>query len=187
MFDILLVVTLLILLSFVVSKNFSLKDDRVLTEAFDGNSYLVRDTPDRTETANTLARLNSMVNHFIDLLEKDFEAAKLPVVLRLKKRYRSGALSEGRISKALTSYTVNKGEKVVLCMRSRDENDTLFSDEILFSVLLHELAHIASITVDHGNEWRRNWHYLEDKAVQYKMLQHKKVDVDYCGIQLHAI
>lgn len=159
-------------------------DDRVNVVAFDNNVYYVRNTENSAETANTLARLNKMAQEFIKKLSNDSSIVQFkPVVKRLEKRYNPAALSESKVQENLTSYTINKGEAIHLCVRTRDTHDKLYSDNVLFGVLVHELAHVGSIGVDHGPEFIRNFDFLLTKAVEYGMFKKIIEPFNYCGLE----
>ncbi|KNE59596.1 hypothetical protein AMAG_18213 [Allomyces macrogynus ATCC 38327] len=106
---------------------------------------------------------------------------------RIKERYRSSVISEGVIEEGMTSYTVNKGEKIVFCLRSRDTSSVLYDDNLLFSVAMHELAHVASVSESHSPEFQDNFGLLVGKAVERGSFVHRDQDVDYCGLHLTRI
>jgi hypothetical protein len=179
-----LVFILCLLVGWAASLNFSSKDDRVLVEGFDGRKYLVRDIPNKKDTADMMALLNAKVLALIHQMRQSGE--KPVMVTRLAARYRPEVLAEGHVHRKLTSYTVNKGENVVLCMRSRDA-DVLYPENVLFSVLLHELAHVSSISEGHGDEFNENLRSLTRAAERAGLLQREKVSLDYCGVPLMHI
>jgi hypothetical protein len=189
-----IIIALLIVLIigiFIKKTHGALVDDRVPVRAYDGRTYNVRNTMKKEETARALARLNEKVNKFIDALlvdpaEKDF----LPVVMRLKRRYNPDTLSEGRIDKRYTTYTVNKGEEIVLCLRTRDTKDELYDDNLLFYVTVHELAHIASLndqSEEHDKEFHRNFRFLLRKATEYKIFRRVTEKFNYCGMDVNGM
>eukprot|EP00798_Chlamydomonas_sp_ICE-L_P007635 gene7635-biopygen17422 len=84
----------------------------------DGREYLMRRLPDRQNAANLMARINSNLNKLVQHLVAMYP--KNPVVRQLYDNYNPDALSEGGAELGYTSYSVNKGEKIVLCLRQRD-------------------------------------------------------------------
>lgn len=180
-----LVFILFVIVGWGVSVRFAIKDERVQVEAFDGRRYLVRDVPDKKATADMMASLNAKVIVLLNYLRQD--GGRPVMVARLVARYKPEVLAEGRLNKKLTSYTVNKGESVVMCMRSRDGSDALYPENVLFSVLLHELAHIASLSQGHGGEFTDNLRFLTEKAGEMGLLKRQKVAVNYCGIPLSHV
>src|SRR5947209_13972630 len=151
-------ILVVVVLIFIIFKKVRI-DDRVNVLASDGRNYLVRNTDNKVETAEGLARLNSKVLLLISKLEEEakIEPEHLPMVTRLRQRYRPEKISEGIVDQRFTSYTVNKGEEMVLCMRTRDGKDEMYNDNILFYVTLHELAHVGSLTEHHNEEFHKNF------------------------------
>jgi len=55
-----------------------------------------------------------------------------------------------------TSYTINKGEEIHVCLREKDKNRILHDINTMMFVILHEMAHIMSDSIGHNNEFRSN-------------------------------
>lgn len=182
--DFILVACVFILLGVLIHRYIITYDQRIATMAFDGQSYLVRDTPYKQETADALARLNARINQLIDYVNRRQDAEFVVGARRLKERYKPDAISEGMIDHTLTSYTVNKGEKIVFCMRTRDDHDKLYDDNLLFYVAMHELAHIASVTEEHTPEFHQNFDYLKRIAKEMRLFRNSETPVNYCGIPI---
>jgi hypothetical protein len=103
----------------------------------------------------------------------------------LERRWNPKNLQEGdNKTPGTTSYTVDKGKQVVLCMR--DNQDRLHAQPVLLYVLLHELAHMMSesMSVDtHNDEFKTNFQFLLGAAKSYQLYesQNQKA-VPYCNI-----
>lgn len=183
----LLLLAFIVLILWVLRTYLSSLDERVRIEAFDGRSYLVRDLPHKHETANALARLNGKFTRVIDAAyaaaqsDPELRAA----MARLRKRYSPDNLSEAIVEPTLTSYTVGKGEEVALCLRSRDGREQLYDDNLMMTVMCHEAAHIASISLDHTPEFMKNFRFLLGVAQQINLYNPSKVPVNYCGLTLN--
>ena len=186
--EVIVALVVVILLTCVFKKAHSvLVDDRIFVQASDRRRYKVRNTEHKEETAEALARLNKKIIFFIDRLTSEKDLEFHPAMLRLKRRYNPDTLSEGRIDKQLTSYIVNKGEQMVICMRSRDAKDQIYDDNLIFYVALHELAHVASVVEDHKPEFYRNFRYLLRKASEWNMFQKIFQKFHYCGIDVNGM
>ena len=98
-------------------------------EAKDGDSYLVRNLPDKLEAANLLAdmkdRLTKLVNHVYSNRNNDGYKNKKTEIESLKKNYRPDAISESSPGNKYTSYSINKGKKIVYCLRSKTVENKL--------------------------------------------------------------
>ena len=84
-----------------------------------------------------------------------------------------------------TSYSINKGEKLVFCLRSKDGTDKLTDLNTITFVALHELTHILTKSIGHTPEFWSNFKFILKIAV--KLGIYKKVDYSinpkkYCGM-----
>ena len=151
----------------------------------DNKKYLVRKLPDNQKAADLLANIRLKLVKLCDYLElKHSDSAK---VYRLIKRFNSDNITESAPNEKYTSYSVNKGEKIVFCLRSRDEKQKLVNENVMMFVALHELAHIMTKSVGHTEEFWNNFKYLLKKAIKigvYKDINFEKKPVDYCGTKI---
>lgn len=156
----------------------------VISSTVDKRNYVVQKLPDKQEAANILAAVNKDILKLIWHLR-----AKYPDNADVKKLYTDynpNALSEGSITSGYTSYSVNKGEKVILCIRQSDKS---FVDKnIILYVAIHELAHIYTHQeVGHTDLFWKNFKFLIEEAVSigiYKKEDYSKYPKDYCGIKI---
>eukprot|EP00798_Chlamydomonas_sp_ICE-L_P024991 gene24991-biopygen19422 len=149
----------------------------------DGREYLMRRLPDRQNAANLMARINTNLNKLIQHLVAKYP--KNTVVRQLYDNYNPDALSEGGAELGYTSYSVNKGEKIVLCLRQRDHQ--LVEENILMYVAIHELGHLATDEVGHTPKFWSNFKWILGEAMSIGL--YTKVDFDnepqkYCGINI---
>ena len=70
-----------------------------------------------------------------------------PKVRRLVKKYRPSRISESLPNTNYTSYSVNKGEKLVFCIRSKKTHKLIDINTMMF-VAIHELAHVMTKSVE---------------------------------------
>ena len=120
-----------------------------------------------------------------------------PIILKLANREKiiNYKVSTQDILKILenitdsdTSYTVNKGEKIILCLADR-ENDNLYSYNLLMYVLIHELAHILNTTYGHDDNFKKTFRFILEKAIElnlYTYEDYKNNPVNYCGLVLNT-
>ena len=151
----------------------------------DNKKYLVRKMPDKQRAADLLANIRIKLVKLCDYLELKHSDSKK--VYRLIKRFNSDNITESSPTEKYTSYSVNKGEKIVFCLRSRDEKQKLVDENIMMFVALHELAHIMTKSVGHTDEFWDNFRYLLKKAIKigvYNDVNFEKNPVDYCGTKI---
>lgn len=149
----------------------------------DQREYLVRQLPDKQQAADYLADINrdlvKLCRHMM---------AKYPNnkdVQQLYRNFNPEAVSEGSLESGYTSYSVNKGEKIILCIRQRDRS---FVDKnVVMYVAIHELGHLMTPEIGHTDSFWNNFRFLLDEAIQigiYKKADFKHAPQDYCGIKI---
>lgn len=141
--------------------------------------FLVRDLPDKYDAAELLLEIGNRLEKLINFLEKTHPK----LYERLKTRFKKNKLSEGTLDYKYTTYTVNKGEQMVFCLRSR-ESDKLHHLNILMFVAIHELAHVASHSEGHTSEFKENFKLLLQQAIKSGVYINEKFSENpksYCG------
>jgi hypothetical protein len=153
----------------------------------DGESYIVRNLPDKQEAADRLAKVRaSMLRLMRDLQTTDPEK---PLVKQILRNFDAAPsrFSESTPDASYTSYSVNKGEKVFMCLRQRNEREELVDDNILTFVALHEMGHIGTHEVGHTPLFWNNFAWLLKRAEEigiYHFQNFSAHPVEYCGIQI---
>ncbi len=154
----------------------------------DSKKYLVRNEENKQDSADKLARLNIKIINFIDKLLKKYKSKdNFNSILRIKNKYNSDNISESIKHSKNTSYSVNKGEKIVLCIRQK-ENDIFVDDNTMIFVILHELGHIMSKSIGHTEEFWDNFRFLLKEAEEmgiYKNVDYNKESQRYCGMDIN--
>lgn len=151
----------------------------------DGNKYLVRNLKDKQEAADLLAQIRANLVKVSQELKKTNQDNV--DVNRMINNFNPDNLSESTHENKYTSYSVNKGEKIVFCMRSRDEKKKLVDLNIMMFVALHELAHTMTKSVGHTQEFWNNFRILLRNARKlgvYKRVNYNDKPVEYCGTKI---
>lgn len=154
----------------------------------DGNTYLVRDMPDKQEAADLLARVRQRMQKLYNYL-----IATYPEKLQVKQLKQNFKPEPSRISESTpdaehTSYSVNKGESVHLCLRQRQgNNESLVKENVMTFVALHEMAHMITTTIGHGPDFWNNFGWLlkisEEQGI-YTYEDFSAHPVSYCGVKI---
>lgn len=179
-----LFITLLILLIFVAVlpyRRMMSYDLVYVTSDLDGRSYLVRNGESKEESANMIAKLIRFLEKLEVHLSKERPeyAEKLRVLLYNLNISENGKMEPG------TSYSLNKGEQIVICMR--DTNGVIHDYNILVYVLLHEISHVFCDEYGHTKKFKRIFKDVTEISIKHGLYQ--KVDYDvtpqsYCGINI---
>ena len=159
--------------------------------ASDGEVYKVQDLPGKKKAAEIMSKIHKNIQKIIDYYSKEeFESDK-PIQF-LIKRYNPSNIMENTVTSSDTSYSENKGEKIVLCLR--DKNDPpeypfINLNTIMF-VVLHEISHLMTEDLssqDHTREFWSNFRRLLEDASKigvYTPVNYSKNPVEYCGMTI---
>jgi predicted metal-dependent hydrolase len=155
----------------------------------DNKDYWVRNVTDKSIAANTLAtikiNIEKLVAYFKEnrsLFKKDTEYIK-----NLIDRTKEINIMETPADEKHTSYTINKGEKIVLCLRSKFLNNIHDINTIMY-VVIHELAHVACPEYGHTPLFKKIFIFLlkeSEKINIYKSIDYRKNPQDYCGMTIN--
>lgn len=154
----------------------------------DGQIYRVRDMPDKQQAADLLAKVRARMKKLYAHLQSKFPDK--PQVKRLLQRFQANPdrILESTPDAAHTSYSVNKGEKVHLCLRQRQGGDeSLVNENVMVFVALHEMAHVITDSVGHEPEFWNNFGWLLKEAESigaYQYQDFKAHPVRYCGTNI---
>jgi len=153
----------------------------------DKESYLVRNLPDKQEAADRLAR----VRQKILILQKHLKQTHMekPFVKQMIDNFDCSAdrFSESTPDAQFTSYSVNKGEKIFMCLRQRNEKEELVQENIILFVALHEMSHVGTVSVGHTPEFWNNFAWLLKQAEATKIYEYSNFaahPVEYCGVHI---
>jgi len=182
--DELLIFFIIVLTVFlIIGKVKQSKEVDVKVSQIDGRKYIVRKLQGSQQAADRLAELNKNILELNESLNPEEREG----VDDLKRKYNPDALSETGEDAEYTSYSVNKGEKISVCIRSKDNtfgdmNTTMF-------VVIHELAHIMTHEIGHTKLFWDNMKFLLEKAVKiglYRPVNYKETPVIYCGMEINT-
>jgi len=190
----LLIICIIVLILTIYCK----QDNRViekmsLVEAFDKNKYLVRDLNDKEISADLLAKLMKNLKFLITTLKKQSENTndrKLlefkPFVETIYYKIDDVKVRENEGGNNLTSYSVNKGEELVFCLRSK-KNDKIHDLNELMYVAIHEIGHIGCPETGHTKLFAQINLFLLKEAVKLGIYTYRDYSinpVEYCGMTL---
>ena len=154
--------------------------------------YLVRNLPDKEEAALLLSkirdRLTRVVEHVCDNIDDESNSDDHNKSLkRLKKNYRPDNITESSPGNKYTSYSINKGDKIVFCLRAKDGSNKLVDINTMMFVAIHELAHLMTKSIGHTTEFWDNMRFLLKKGIKigvYKNHDYNNTPVEYCGTKI---
>lgn len=155
----------------------------------DGHQYEMQNLPNK-ESAVTLmsyirTSLTKLYEHYKDTpgLEQD------PPVGRFLARFTPDVFVENDMASQDTSYSENKGQKIVVCLRDKKNPPTypLIDKNTVMFVMLHEMAHLMTETIGHTQEFWSNFKRILGDGVAvgiYHPVNYAHTPVDYCGMKI---
>lgn len=87
-----------------------------------------------------------------------------------------------------TSYSVNKGKELSLCLRSKLSHE-LHKLDLLMYVGIHEMAHMANPETGHGPLFQKIFKFFITEAIKlgiYNYTDYSKNVVEFCGMTLNS-
>ena len=176
------VILLLCLKIYLESDSFNL---RCIVSEVDGNKYCVRERSKITLAADLLATVTQNLTKLVEYVGEKYPNKEN--VKRLVDNFRPTKIQETLPTSKLTAYSENKGEKIAFCLTTQKQNNNLIDIDTLTFVGIHELAHVATITVGHNREFWDNFKFLLGEAKSsgiYNPVDYKKNPKEYCGMTI---
>lgn len=149
------------------------------------NKKWIVQQPDSAEMLDMLiTRINKLIDNIKQYPDPDFTLTRLRhwdntfVLENIKESWKNES----------TSYSINKGEQLVFCIRDK-LNNSIHDINTLMFVAIHELAHIVTNELQHTKKFWNNMkkllHRAEDIGV-YKYVDYSTNPVEYCGMMIDS-
>lgn len=156
----------------------------------DNRKYLVLNLHDKREAADKLADINNLMLTIIRELETlPHESVTLDqrkCIGQMRRRFKSNLIENAPGGKT-TSYTLNKGDSIYMCLRTGEADNKIIDDNTLIFVALHELSHIMTQSIGHTFEFWGNFRFILSHAIQrghYKYFPYHLAPKKYCGSKI---
>ena len=176
------VILLLCIKIYLESDTFNL---RCIISEVDGNKYCVRERSKITLAADLLATVTQKLQDLVEHVGNKYPDKEN--VKRLVNNFKPSRIRETLPTSKLTAYSENKGEKIAFCLTTQKNNNDLIDIETLTFVGIHELAHVASVSVGHKEEFWENFKFLLEEAKAagiYNPVDYKQNPQEYCGMTI---
>jgi predicted metal-dependent hydrolase len=179
-----LIIIAFCLLGYTHFENFS-NEVSYTKSTIDDKEYLVRNMEDKQDAANVLAGIRKKLEQICNLMKEKYPDDES--VKRMIEKFNPDNITEAGKNNQYTSYSVNKGEKLVFCIRQKDEKESIVDENTITFVAIHELAHIMTKSVGHTDEFWNNFKRLLKEAIDnnlYTKENYSENPKDYCGIKV---
>lgn len=180
-----IMVTLIVFLALKIYSESDYFNLKCIISDVDGKKYCVRERESLKAAADKLAITATNLNKLVKYLNNKF--GDKPSVKRLTKKFNPKKIQETLPTSSYTAYSENKGEKIAFCLNKKKGEDNLIDQNTLTFVALHELAHIASKSVGHTQEFWDNFKFILQQAEKiniYTPVDYKNSPQQYCGMEI---
>jgi hypothetical protein len=178
----LIILSSIILVTYFIYTTFFDDNIEPVVSSLDDREYYVQaDKEDAKDAANTIAEIRRRVVLLVEHLIKTHSADDERIIM-LKDNFNPDAFKEGVDNSGYTSYSVNKGEQIILCLRNKNK---LMDINTLIFVTLHELAHLITPDIGHTPLFWDNFKWILEEAMNigiYVKQEFDKKPVEYCGM-----
>ena len=108
-------------------------------------------------------------------------------IIRLIENLEDTEFKESPFEKGTSSFTINKGELVSLCLRQKNKPKDIHDLNTLMFVVIHELGHVMTVSEGHTQEWMDNFRFLlreAEKCGIYEPVDYSRENINYCGVDV---
>ena len=176
------IICLSLIFAFLIYQYHYYSNIETIVSKVDNRNYDVQIKSDAQDAADLIAKVREKLILLVDHMYKTFPNDTK--VKQLKKNFNPDVIKEGIDNPSYTSYTINKGQEIILCLRT---NGKLVDVNILTFVCIHELSHIGNETVGHDDAFWEFFKELLTEAINigvYIKYDYKSNPVDYCNIKI---
>ena len=185
----LLVFVLVLLIGYLI---YSIRNAGLVRAEFDGQIYMVQELPDKSKAVDFLIKLKtdlaSIAQKSLDRAKKEDNKDYISYIQIIVDKLNSVFIREVEKDSPYTSYSVNKGEELVFCLRNKQSNEFYDYNKVLY-VAVHEIAHIGCPEIGHTKLFFELNRYILETAQEnnmYEFVDYNNIPEEYCGIQIYT-
>lgn len=191
----------LVIFALIIYHNYEDRGMTYVKSDVDGDIYMVQDRKDKIQAANLLANVKANIYKITEYMYKKTQDPTTnnterykeyyPYIMQLKDKIKDVVIRESSGNSVYTSYTVNKGEKIIFCIRSKNitnylQNGSNIHDlNVIMYVALHEISHVGCPEYNHTPLFKKIFRFICEEAIElgiYKKLNFASNPREYCGM-----
>ena len=190
MFLLILFIMIIFIVLYFVYNNIYKYDNLIKVQStVDFQEYWVRDKFDKVQAANVLAKIKINMVKLIQYLKVNINKfpENMSYIKDLVSRTKTIYIMETPPDDKYTSYTINKGEKIVFCLRSK-VLEQLHDMNTLMYVVIHELGHVGCPEYGHTPLFKKIFKFLLEQSIQidiYDPVDYRINPQPYCGMTIN--
>lgn len=149
--------------------------------------YMVQNLPDKQEASEIMASIQEKLNKLIQRYKDDPATSAEHRINTLIERFKPENICESNMSDSTTSYSENKGDRIVICLRQKTKDYPFVDENTIMFVVLHEMAHLMTFSIGHTPEFWANFRRILQDAIAagiYQNVNYTHSPVPYCGIYI---
>jgi hypothetical protein len=163
------------------------KNNVKVKSSIDNKEYFVQNLPDKQKAADILSSIRTKLTNLVSSFKEDINSNQDPAYQRLIQKFNPEVLEENDINADSTSYSENKGQKIIVCIRHKKEPYPFVDENTIMFVLLHELSHLMTESTGHTSEFWTNFRRLLHDSVKkgvYTPINYTQTPQNYCGMTI---
>ena len=168
------------------------KKNIILIEGRDKNKYLVYNDIQKEDSAillsDVIKNMFTLRDHLYKNIDKYPQFREYIKQLYTNLNKNRSLIYENDPKSKLTSFSVNKGEEIGFCLKSK-KTGKMHELNLIMYVALHEMAHIACPEIGHGDLFKKIFKFLTEVAIEiniYNLDDYESKPIEYCGIMLSS-
>jgi hypothetical protein len=155
----------------------------------DGHQYDMQNLPSKEQAVKLMSEIRSRLVKLYNHYKETPGLAQDPPVGRFLARFTPDVFVENDMASKDTSYSENKGQKIVVCLRDKTKAPQypLVELNTIMFVMLHEMAHLMTETIGHTQEFWANFKRILGDAIQvgiYHPVNYAHTPTPYCGMMI---
>lgn len=151
--------------------------------------YLVQNLPDKQEACERMASIQEKILSLMKRYKEDPATAAEPRIQTMIERFHPENMCESDMRDNTTSYSENKGDRIVVCLRQKTKGYPLVDENTVMFVVLHEIAHLMTFSIGHTPEFWANFRRILKDAIGvgvYQDANYNRSPVAYCGMEINS-
>jgi predicted metal-dependent hydrolase len=189
MFEIFLLFIIIIIIHIFLNIN---KNNIIYVKSTNGIYTILKDNNQEKKLkllATIITKMYNLKYHLLDNIDKlqDYDEY-IKLLDKNFNKERTVIYETNNQNMDITSFSVNKGEELSICLNSRKTGE-LHDINLLMYVIIHEMAHFACPEIGHGPLFQKIFKKFIEESINigiYQYTDYNKYPQEYCGLILNS-